>query len=367
MTTAERLLKVNEYVDKAESLNKELGQTLYCSNEKSSLDTNVHQAISDFNSVKDKFVENGVEVSDGTKTSEYADKVDEVYSVGKSDGYTEGQEAGYTKGKTDGHAEGVEYGYNSGYAEGASAGYAEGVEAGKAEGFTEGKAEGVEEGKKAEYDAFWDAFQQNGERNRYDYGFYRLSAGCFYPKYDIKPIGTTSYMMQYFNDKAQEPLDVAARLEACGVVLDTSLATNFNRGFYWTSGVSRLPPISFESATDVSYCFGTNSNLVTIDKIILPEDGLHASLIDAFAACEKLVNLTVQGTIGNNIYFTYCPLSVESMKSIIAHLANYAGTASESVYTVRFRSDRWSALEASGTAPNGGTWKDYVISLGWLT
>lgn len=48
-----------------------------------SIRTNVDQVCADFRSIKEKIVEHGVEVADGTPTSEYASKVDEVYEAGK--------------------------------------------------------------------------------------------------------------------------------------------------------------------------------------------------------------------------------------------------------------------------------------------
>lgn len=50
------------------------------------ISTNVNQAISDFKNIRDKIVECGVEVADGTPTSEYARKVNDVFEKGKAQG-----------------------------------------------------------------------------------------------------------------------------------------------------------------------------------------------------------------------------------------------------------------------------------------
>ena len=50
-----------------------------------SLRTNVNQVCSDFRDIKDAIVSSGVEVADGTKTSEYAGKVSEVYEKSRLD------------------------------------------------------------------------------------------------------------------------------------------------------------------------------------------------------------------------------------------------------------------------------------------
>ena len=54
-----------------------------------SLRTNINQICSDFRDIKDAIVSSGVEVADGTKTSEYAGKVSEVYEQGKKSQYDE--------------------------------------------------------------------------------------------------------------------------------------------------------------------------------------------------------------------------------------------------------------------------------------
>lgn len=85
------------------------------------LDINVRQVNADFQSIKNKIVEKGVEIADGTKTSEYADKVGAVYDAGA----------------------------------------------------------------KSEYDRFWDAYQDSGNRAKYEFGFSQWSAEYIRPKYKI--------------------------------------------------------------------------------------------------------------------------------------------------------------------------------------
>lgn len=51
------------------------------------LEMNVRQVNSDFQAIKDKIVEHGVEVADGTKTAEYASKIVDVFGAGKASVY----------------------------------------------------------------------------------------------------------------------------------------------------------------------------------------------------------------------------------------------------------------------------------------
>ena len=80
----------------------------------------------------------------------------------------------------------------------------------------------------------------------------------------------------------------------------------------------------------------------------------------------KLENVVFEGVIPATISFSSCPLTVESMKSVITHLKDYSGTESEYTYTVTFKSTAFSALTAEGTtSPNGNTWAEYIDDLKW--
>ena len=105
--------------------------------------------------------------------------------------------------------------------------------------------------------------------------------------------------------------------------------------------------------------------LHTIEVLRSRETTVYSS--DAFRNCKGLKNITFEGVIGRNISFSYSPLTVKSMKSIITHLKNYAGTDKEGTYKVTFSSACLTALEAEGaTSPNGNTWTEYMTDLGWL-
>ena len=183
---------------------------------------------------------------------------------------------------------------------------------------------GVEKGKQAEYDAFWDSFQWNGTRARYDYGFYRFGAAGFSPKYDIIPTGSMLSFMQYFGSDGVT-IDVAERLAQNGVVLNTANVTNFYMAFYWTNGIKRLPTIDIRGAsttgTSLYSMFSNCYQLETIDEIIFPDDGVHAPLDLTFSVCENLKNVKISGTIGKTISFDYSPLTRDSIVSIVNALS----------------------------------------------
>lgn len=167
-------------------------------------------------------------------------------------------------------------------------------------------------GKQAEYDRFWDAYQQNGTRGSYSYAF----GGVAWTDETLKP----KYL----------PL---------GNTISQSAA--FGQAFYYANQITKSPQ-----------CFSY----------------YWSSWTGAFHQCTRLVEIgEISGEIGRSFD---CPhsqnLSAESMIMVINRLKNYSNHADLNKYKLTFHATAWANLEAHSTAPNGGTWKDYVTSKGWL-
>ena len=218
-------------------------------------------------------------------------------------------------------------------------------------------------GKQAEYDEFWDIFQDYGNR-RYYIGF--LSGYTpttlrkwFKPKYDLKPLD-----MQYFLRAGWDysGFDFAQLFDELGVKLDTSRCQNFSYAFQ--HGM-RWGCINMSQCTNTSNntAMFYNGQLTTIDKLIVSKNTKIAS--SAFQECTKLANLTMEGVLGYTLSLSACPLTVESAKSIINCLYDYSGTSNELSYTLTLKSTVWTALNEAEASPNGDTWQLYVNSLGW--
>lgn len=148
-----------------------------------------------------------------------------------------------------------------------------------------------EEGKKAEYDRFWDAFQDNGNRTNYEFTFCGKSwtDTNFVPKYDIKPVE------QYYLFFSSAISNIKASLESADVTLDTSNCTSLNRTFYGAA-TSALPPIDASAVSAMDNTFTTCKKLVEVDIVV----NESVSYKDTFFACYALENLTIYGTIGQN-------------------------------------------------------------------
>ena len=193
-----------------------------------------------------------------------------------------------------------------------------------------GMQAGYQAGQQAEYDRFWDTLQQHGA-NQY-YGYHFCGGGwtdaTYNPKYPITAKMNANSMFQYSGiTDTKVPID-----------LGTVNANKIN-------------------------IFSNANALVTIRKLITNFDGS----LSVFTGCNSLANIEIEGTIYRSINMQWSPLTVASMKSVIEHLKNHAGTATANTYTLTFSDECWAVLNADGAPEGYENWQSYVSSLGWLT
>lgn len=177
-----------------------------------------------------------------------------------------------------------------------------------------------EAGRKAEYDAFWDAFQNYGKRNKYIYGFAGSgwTADNFKPKYNIILSGNNNFA---FNSNAAR-IDLAAYLESKNLKLDTSGMTSASEIFR-LSAFTRLPKLDFSKAGSMYFTFRDCANLQTIDEIKVASTNTYNN---TFYGCTSLVEVRFNGTIGSSVSLQWSTnLSYESVDNIFKCLG---GTAS---------------------------------------
>ncbi len=210
-----------------------------------------------------------------------AENVPKVYESGN----TEGNAAGYTNGYEAGRTDGYYIGYDEGYGKGK----AEGVEEGKHIGYNSGYTEGFEEGKTTEQNAFWDTYQDNGNRRDYNRAF----AGSFWtdetydPKYPIVAEDFTEMFMD--NDK----------ITSTKVTIDLTNAkinSNINKR-----------------------CFANCSSLKTIPKLIVGE---QTWLQYAFDYCTSLEHIGIEGALHITIDLQTCENLDKETIMQIAFIAN---------------------------------------------
>ena len=190
---------------------------------------------------------------------------------------------------------------------------------------------GYEYGRQSQYDEFWDAFQDNGAKTSYFYGFYGKgwTDANFKPKYDIKPIGNTNGLFSYAQISNLKQI-----LIDCRVTLDLSKATPVNTTFLGCKQLTYLPIMDFSSTTTLTGIFSGAEALISIDAIVLKSDGSQ-TFSEVFKNCYALEEVRISGAIGQN-GFDVCasPLSHDSLMSIINHLYDYSGTTTTKTLTL---------------------------------
>ena len=142
---------------------------------------------------------------------------------------------------------------------------------------------GYEDGKKAQYNEFWDAYQQNGSRTNYANAFLNeaWTDTIYKPKHDIAA--------KYFGSMYQQSR-----------ITDT------------------IKPITFQSGGSGSSVFLNCTRLHTIQTLNVYSGMTFSSW---FSKCSALTNITFAGEIGNDINFSDCPLlSKDSILNIISVL-----------------------------------------------
>ena len=202
-----------------------------------------------------------------------------------------------------------------------------------------------EAGEKAEYDAFWDAYQNYGYRT--DYATLFTGTGWKYgtsykPKYPLIP--TSAQQMYYGSNLQYEALkDV-----------DFSNCTEFYQAFSY-SYVAHLGIIDFRKASRVTQAFLSCIKLHTIDKLIVSETTPMTT--NVFQGCTAFANLVVEGVFGATLSFVDCTvLSRDSIVSVV----NALSTAVSGKTVTFSKTAVNTAFETSVGAGDGSTSEEWL-------
>lgn len=175
-------------------------------------------------------------------------------------------------------------------------------------------------GKQAEYDKFWDGYQENGNRTDYQYAFTGKywNNETFTPKYDIV---SSDYTQRLFFNTGE--IDVCARLKECGVTLDISQSTGITYIAY-NSNILNLPILDCRNFPSLTYFITENRMLKSVEKVILKDDGSQAFGVNtSFSGLYALEEIRFEGVIGQNNFNikNSTLLSKASIESIINALS----------------------------------------------
>lgn len=179
-------------------------------------------------------------------------------------------------------------------------------------------------GKQAEYDAFWDAYQQNGNRTDYQNCFSGegWTEETFKPKYDI--FTTNSYML--FRRTGIK--DLGAAIHNCGKKVTTS-HTNLQFTFQQSQYLESIDGIEF--TVPLIYINGAFSNCNVLRKIQTLPIAENATTLD-FTQIPALEDVSFSGVIPVNISFAQSRLlSNTSVQSIIDHLKDLTGATAKTL------------------------------------
>lgn len=175
---------------------------------------------------------------------------------------------------------------------------------------------GFEAGKQAEYDAFWDTYQQNGNRSDYANAFSGKgwTNETFRPKYDI--ISNQSYMLFRYCGIVGNLGDVI-RATGKKVILEGNIQMAFNN-----TRLEIIDGVEFSGViTNLGDTFNFNSSLVEIKMPLLV--GEKTANINGFNGCTNLEEVRFDGTIcinGLNLQWSK-KLSKASIENVISCLS----------------------------------------------
>lgn len=186
--------------------------------------------------------------------------------------------------------------------------------------YDKGLERGAVNGRAEERAEFWNVYQSNGKKDHYMYAFAggHWRDSIYNPTYPIVVIDNGNYM------------------------------------FSGSSITNTKVPIDISGLNANAVNMFASSAIETIPLLIVSDNS--AALTTAFTSCNKLANLTIQGTIAKNANFQWCPLTRESIESVINALStDVAGT------TATFKASVVNTIFETNTGAGDGS-----ESAGWM-
>ena len=203
-------------------------------------------------------------------------------------------------------------------------------------------------GVQAEYDRFWDAYQQSGERRDYTNAFSGLgwNSETFKPKYDIVVTVSNNCFQSFAGE-----IDLEERLTEQGVVLDLS-ECRYLPTFFYQSKFTKLPLLNAPNCNNITNICGGCTNLTNFNLIA----GTVTSISSAFSNCTSLTDVALNCVIAASISFQWSPLSKVSIGSVMAALSD---EVTEKTVTFQ-KSAVDSAFETAEGAADGSTSEEWL-------
>lgn len=220
-------------------------------------------------------------------------------------------------------------------------------------GYNKGKADG----RQAEYDRFWDDYQQNGNRNDYKNAFSGTgwTEETLKPKYPVKIVDTTAtsrYATEMFRRLGYNNSKIWVDMTEICKRLDLSEALSI-QGLLYNACAKNITLDASKSKT-LQEAFRCGDGGV-LDNITLTVSSVCQNYTNAFYYCSNLTNLTFTdgSQIAASISLQWSPLTRQSIESVMAALSTTATgntvTFKKSAVEAAFTTDEWNALSANRT------------------
>lgn len=211
-----------------------------------------------------------------------------------------------------------------------------------------------EAGKDAEWNAFWDSFQNYGNRTSYALS---LGQSCwndttFKPKYDINIAGAANQL--FYRTGITNMVSI---LQRQGVKLDVSQATQLGSMFAY-GAITHCPTIDL---TGCSVTLGTSifdycTKLISVDGYVVVAGSVHTN---SFRGCSNLEHIIFSGVIGTNLSLSACTkLDHDSLMSVINCLEDKTSDTSGTDWVVTLGSTNLAKLtEEEQEIAKGKGWR----------
>lgn len=270
--------------------------------------------------------------TDKINAQDFTDKIDVVYSVGQREGYNNGYDDGYNGAYDVGYWKGYDVGNNDGYAR----------------------------GEEVATIAFWNNFNNNGNRTNCTRAFSETRFDLTtIPEGLIKP--TADSNMVFYN--AEYITIPKNTIDLSGVPRGTSTNCSAYNLFGWCIKLTEVQdlglPIQYAYYQTYQYC----RKLKTIEIIRCDKNTIFTN---TFSNCNELESVTFEGEIGKSISFLQSPnLTEDTLKGIVDHLYDYS-TEDPGTNTLTLHATAMKTLKnILDIHKSGSTYYQTILNKGW--
>ena len=221
----------------------------------------------------------------------------------------------------------------------------------KANGYNKGYDDGYDDAS----NTLWGALQFGGQRTNYYGAFRQWNNAVFHPVWGVKPTEDTGVQYMFFNSSALTKIE-KNYIDLSGMPSTTSLTQMCG----WCTALVTFEDVGLPAPASYNYAFNNCRKLQTIEKIRVTPSTSWGSA--AFLNCYELINLIVEGTIGQGgLNLTQSTkLSKASITSIVNALSTTTSglsiTLSKTAVVTAFADD----TTIDGT--NSSLWKTMVAN-----